>query len=260
MPRRPARRRFRRLALLLVAASSGWLAQPRGRAEPIPPPLCPPGEPIAVLSPAAPAPAPPAPAAEADDYRHRLRPTSYGWPRRQHWCVWIEPIADHGPGARWEQAWLSAVEAALQGWSELVTITRVDHPDQAQVLIRRRRPPLRGGRASHGRAELELVRMRRAGLEELEPRVTVSLSPAQRAAAIQATALHELGHAFGLWGHSDRSDDAMAAVPGPRPILALTARDRATFEWLQRQPGLQAPLRPEPPGAAERSAAAPSER
>jgi hypothetical protein len=260
MPHRLARRRFGWLTLVLLGASSGLLALARGRAEPIGTPACPPGEPIAVLSQAAPPPAPAAPAAGADDYRHLLRPTSYGWPRRHHWCVWIEPIAGEGPGARWDQAWLGAVEAALLSWSELVAISRVDHPAQAQVLIRRRRPPLRAGRASHGRAELELVRMRRAGLEELEPRVTVRLSPAQRAEAIQATALHELGHAFGLWGHSDRSDDAMAAVPGARPILALTARDRATFAWLQRQPGLQAPLRPEPPGPAERSPAVPPGR
>jgi predicted Zn-dependent protease len=58
---------------------------------------------------------------------------------------------------------------------------------------------------------------------------------------MQATALHELGHAFGLWGHSDDPADAMAAVPGAVPVLELTPRDRATFRWLQQQPGLQLP-------------------
>jgi predicted Zn-dependent protease len=58
---------------------------------------------------------------------------------------------------------------------------------------------------------------------------------------MQATALHELGHAFGLWGHSDRADDAMAAVPRAMPIVELSARDRATFLWLQQQPPLQLP-------------------
>ena len=176
--------------------------------------------------------------AAAGDYRQRLVPTPHGWPKRQSWCVWIDPTAASGPAARWDQLWLQAVEAALASWAELVTIHRSESRESAQVQILRRRPPLQRGRASHGRAELELASVQRDGETLLEPRVRVSISPGQRAEAIQATALHELGHAFGLWGHSDQPNDAMAAVPGPTPILALTGRDRATFLWLQQQPGL----------------------
>jgi predicted Zn-dependent protease len=50
--------------------------------------------------------------------------------------------------------------------------------------------------------------------------------------------LHELGHAFGLWGHSDQPSDAMAAKPGAKPILELSERDQRTLRWLQQQPGL----------------------
>ncbi len=182
-------------------------------------------------------PPPPVPAA-GDDFRHRLNATAYGWPRRDHWCVWIEPVSAEGPAARWDLAWRRAVEAALSRWSDLVPITVVDQQQRAQVLIQRRRPPLRGGRASHGRAELALVMMRRQGEPQLEPLVTVQISPGQRPEAMQATALHELGHAFGLWGHSDRAGDAMAAVPGATPVLELSPRDRASFVWLQRQSGL----------------------
>lgn len=179
------------------------------------------------------------------DYRHRLSSTAHGWPRRDRWCVWVEPAHAEGPAGRWDQAWLEAVEAALSSWAELVTIERVSEPDLAQVRILRRRPPLRSGRASHGRAELQLAVVERQGLRQLEPRVVVQISPGQRSIAIQATALHELGHAFGLWGHSEAPGDAMAAVPGPSPVLELSPRDRATFLWLQQQPGLG----PAPPPA-----------
>jgi predicted Zn-dependent protease len=176
--------------------------------------------------------------AAAGDYRQRLVPTPHGWPKRQHWCVWIEPAAASGPAARWDQLWLQAVEAALASWAELVTIHRSESRESAQVQILRRRPPLQRGRASHGRAELALATNKPGDPPKIEPRVVVSISPGQRPDAIQATALHELGHAFGMWGHSDRPQDAMAAVPGANPVLQLTARDRATFMWLQQQPGL----------------------
>jgi hypothetical protein len=179
------------------------------------------------------------------DYRHQLSTTPYGWPRRDHWCVWLEPVTSEGPAARWDQAWLEAVKAALARWSELVPIEQVSQPEQAQVRILRRRPPLRGGRASHGRAELQLAVVERQQQRQLEPRVLVQISPGQRSSAMQATALHELGHAFGLWGHSDQAADAMAAVPGATPVLELSPRDRATFLWLQQQPSLQ----PAPPPA-----------
>jgi len=191
--------------------------------------------------PARPAPTDPPPPAASADYRHALRPTPAGWPRRRHWCVWVEPITDRGPTGIWQQRWHGAVLAALATWRRQLAITVVDDPAQAQVLVQRRRPPLRNNRASHGRALLQLLEVRRGGPWQLEPRVEVLISPGQGPLAIQATALHELGHAFGLWGHSDRAGDAMAAQPGAKPVLELSPRDRATLRWLQEQPGLEQP-------------------
>ncbi|MFM8543499.1 MAG: matrixin family metalloprotease [Vulcanococcus sp.] len=179
--------------------------------------------------------------AAGGDYRHRLSTTPLGWPRLDRWCVWVQPAGGEGPGQRWELLWLEAVERALAHWGEHLPILRVEEPEAAQIRIERRRPPLRSGadgrtRASHGRATLELREVRRGGRWRLEPGVAVQLGSGQRPEALQATALHELGHAFGLWGHSDAADDAMAAVPGRQPLLELTERDRATVRWLYRQP------------------------
>lgn len=207
------------------------------------PPPCPPAEEQRAWTPppnAAAAATIPSPAADpAADYRSRLSPTPAGWPRRDHWCVWVEPALTTGPAALWEQRWWRAIQAALTSWQQQLPIQRVTDPAQAQVLVQRRRPPIQNNRASHGRALLQLLDVRRSGVWQLEPRVEVLISPGQAEPAMQATALHELGHAFGLWGHSDQAGDAMAVSPGAQPVLQLSGRDRATLQWLQRQPGLQ---------------------
>ncbi len=256
------------LAGLLGGLSSGLVLglaaetalSPAAWSAPAPPDPCPPLQArravdLTASQPVAPAAPPPSPG----DYRHLLQPTALGWPRLSHWCVWIEPGASEGPAALWDGRWRQAVEGALASWQQNLPITVVVDPSQAQIRLLRRKPPLQNGRASHGRAELVLVEVRRGQLGQpaspwqIEPQVLVQLSPGQGVQAMQATALHELGHAFGLWGHSDQPGDALAAIPGSRPVLVLSPRDRATFRWLQSQPGLKGSLAPGttlPPGAS----------
>ena len=184
--------------------------------------------------------------AGADDYRDQLQTTVAGWPRLSRWCVWIEP------GAR-ERRWQPAIEAALSHWQGVLPIELVKDPEQAQVLVSHRRPPLLQldgrQRASHGRTTMKARYVNRAGLWRLEPSLLVMVASAQRQAGIQATAVHELGHAFGLWGHSPDQGDAMAAAPGAKPVQQLSPRDLATLNWLYQQPtsyGLPRATAPDP--------------
>jgi predicted Zn-dependent protease len=94
---------------------------------------------------------------------------------------------------------------------------------------------------------LQVLEVQRQGVWRLEPQVTVMVSPELRAESQQATALHELGHAFGLWAHSSVPSDAMAPVQGASPVLKLSPRDQLTLEWMRKQPsqfGLPLPLTP----------------
>ena len=173
--------------------------------------------------------------ATAPGYASQLQPSRWGWVAQRQWCVWVEPSPTTD---RWAQRWQTAVNTALSTWEEQVRLVRVSNPEDAQLRLWRRRPPLQNGRASHGRALLQLQQVQRQGRgsSALEPLVEVLISPGQRQAAIQATALHELGHGFGLWGHSELSSDVMGAVPGAKPALELSERDQQTLQWLFEQP------------------------
>ena len=178
------------------------------------------------------------PPGQRPGYASSIATTSLGPPVLKHWCVWVQPAAAT-PANRWDQRWLDQVSSALTTWRALVPLTLVDNPDQANVLIHRQRPARRRvagvWRASNGRTQLQVVDVQRQGRRRLEPLVKVMVSPGLRSEALQATALHELGHAFGLWGHSSVPTDVLAISQGERPVLVPSQRDRLTLAWVMQQ-------------------------
>ena len=178
------------------------------------------------------------PPGQRPGYASSIATTSLGPPVLKHWCVWVQPAAAT-PANRWDQRWLDQVSLALTTWGALVPLTLVDNPEQANVLIHRQRPARRQvagvWRASNGRTQLQVVDVQRQGRRRLEPLVKVMVSPGLRAEALQATALHELGHAFGLWGHSSVPTDVLAISQGERPVLVPSQRDRLTLAWVMQQ-------------------------
>jgi predicted Zn-dependent protease len=171
--------------------------------------------------------------AAGDDYFDRLQPTPVGA------LVWQQfPISARidlgGTNDRRAAAWQQAVEQAIADWSP--TLPLVQTTAAADITIRRASLPLR----RLGDGKLAPVRFADTRFEFynqdgiLRHRMVITLSPNQADRSLLSGARHELGHALGIWGHSDRPTDVMYSSQVAQPPQ-ISNRDRATLRKVYEQ-------------------------
>nr|AZB71518.1 peptidase [Synechococcus elongatus PCC 11801] len=173
-------------------------------------------------------------------YLEAIAPSRYGY---LVWavsplCVYVEP-ASLGSTAeeQRQQQWQQAVNQALADWQPYFDLQLVSDPAKADISIWRRSPPLRRnaeGQLDRARTAETTLLFYREGDRAL-PRYRIDLGLTQGFAGLVSTARHELGHAFGLWGHSDQPEDVMYVAQSSRNIQ-LTERDLETLRRLYQQP------------------------
>lgn len=172
--------------------------------------------------------------------------------------VYIDPPLEPDGNSTWaiqqSQNWHQAVQQAVQEWGQYLPLQVAEQIETADIVVRRIRPALRflppGG---SGSGQLPMPRARAAetrfefyrqslpigtnspNRQVLAHRMIIQIRPDQAALSTLATARHELGHALGIWGHSDSPNDALYVSQVGQPPL-ISGRDINTLKRVYEQP------------------------
>jgi predicted Zn-dependent protease len=173
--------------------------------------------------------------AAGDDYADRLQNTPVGALLWTRFPISVRIDLENRTDSR-ATAWQRAVEQAIADWSPMLPLQIITTATTADITIRRARLPLR--RQADGKlapvrfADTRFEFYNQDGL--LRHRMVITLSPTQADRSLLAGARHELGHALGIWGHSDRPTDVMYSAQVGQPP-DLSDRDRATLRKVYGQ-------------------------
>jgi predicted Zn-dependent protease len=131
------------------------------------------------------------------------------------------------------QAWIKGVVQAVQEWNTYLPLLVVEQPENADITIVQKVPPLQGNppRARSAQTSYELYSKNNV----LSHRFTILLSPSQTGEYVQAATRHELGHALGIWGHSPLQTDALYFSQVRQPP-SISPRDVNTLKRIYEQP------------------------
>lgn len=183
----------------------------------------------------------------SDDYFDEIQSTLDGY------LIWSEfpikvyfdrPLNPDDPAAttrRFNQ-WVTAIETAINEWNTYLPIKEISQPETADIIIERTDPPL-GTTIDPETGKLQIPRARTAQTryefylknEHLLHKMTIQISPRLSELSSLSAARHELGHALGIWGHSQQETDALyfsQVANSPQ----ISPRDINTLKKIYEQP------------------------
>ncbi len=142
------------------------------------------------------------------------------------------------------QEWVTAVKKAIVEWNVYLPLKEIAEKEKADIRVLRSQPQ----REAKLNPDTGLYDIPRAVTAEttykfyLKPnpdtvahKMTVEISPNYSGIPLLATIRHELGHALGIWGHSENEGDALYFSQVSNPT-GISPRDINTLKKIYQQP------------------------
>ncbi|MBD2387620.1 peptidase [Cylindrospermum sp. FACHB-282] len=171
------------------------------------------------------------------DYFSQVTSTQVGYLVWSKFPLRVKVEAPKAVNEKQSQAWVNSVLQTVQEWSIYLPLVIVEQPELADITIVRKAPPLQfspDGKIKSARSALTTYEFYIKN-NILNHRFTILLNPSQTGEYLLAAARHELGHALGIWGHSQLQTDALYFSQVRTPP-SISIRDVNTLKRVYEQP------------------------
>lgn len=166
------------------------------------------------------------------DYFDQIQLTQVGYLIWSRFPVSIYIETPKNINTQQAENWVNTVLKAVKEWNSYLPLQFVEKEELADITIFRKSPPLSGNpsRARSAETRYELY----TSNNTLYHRFKILLSPSQVGEYLFAATRHEMGHALGIWGHSNLETDVMYFSQVRKPPL-ISPRDVNTLKRVYEQ-------------------------
>ncbi|WP_413174956.1 peptidase [Anabaena azotica] len=173
---------------------------------------------------------------DSGDYFDQIKPTKVGYFIWSSFPVKVKIETPTGVSEKQSQIWVNSVLQAVQEWNVYLPLQVVEKAEIADIKIFRKAPPLQieaGSKIPRARSALTVYDLYTKN-NIFSHRFTILLSPSQTGDYVLSAARHELGHALGIWGHSQLQTDALYFSQVLNPP-SISVRDVNTLKKVYEQ-------------------------